>query len=471
MLNTYPTAVLLLFLFAPWSLRAHPHIFVDVEGQATFDGDVFHELVLVWQLDEMSSDMVLFDCDENDNRIIDPGEKKAFNEYYLEQFSNGNFSVKYFLDGEEVDHTFAKFAFRSVKTKDSQLRLTIACTPKLELAEKPRKLALEMAHPEYLIAYTMKPDEAWQSNRADLQLSFQDGSVEFHLPAVTKGIAKEGDSSEELEAKPAPAPVKRSKPRKRSLKQRFFDLQAYCNRKMAEVLLKARKDYTLAAMFVLGAFAFAYGGIHAAGPGHGKSLIVGFFLNHQARVPDAFKLAGTIAVTHSICAFILAGVFQTVFRHIRGVPRIQLQGWITFVIALCIVAFGVWVILRKFLGIRKLDPELAEQRILNRKTVLGVGLVAGMVPCPLSVTIMMLSMTNNVPMFGISAVLGIMLGTFVLLATAGFVTIHAKKRMQAFKMKRKTHQHLHAGIEIVGALLMVMAGIALAMLYFPAYSR
>jgi ABC-type nickel/cobalt efflux system permease component RcnA len=75
------------------------------------------------------------------------------------------------------------------------------------------------------------------------------------------------------------------------------------------------------------------------------------------------------------------------------------------------------------------------------------------------------------PLPGLAAVLGIMAGTFVLLTTVGFVTIRAGGRVRSARKEGKSRRAVHQGLGVLGGVLIVMAGVALAMLYYPAYGR
>jgi ABC-type nickel/cobalt efflux system permease component RcnA len=53
------------------------------------------------------------------------------------------------------------------------------------------------------------------------------------------------------------------------------------------------------------ALALALGAVHALTPGHGKSIILAYFVGHSARAIDGLIMAGKVAFSHSFTAIVL----------------------------------------------------------------------------------------------------------------------------------------------------------------------
>lgn len=451
-------AVLLPALLAGQA-AAHPHFFIDVRGELDIQEDVLVGLTLLWRLDDMSATMVLSDCDESWNDKIDPEEEDAFREHYLEDLGEENFSATWLLEGQEVeDPDFGRFRFAGFRERGEPMVIELKCDLNLPIGTQQQKLSLRMAHPMYLVAFTFV--EGWQSPHTGTKIRVSQEQVDIYLPAkAPPGESESGYAEVEVTDSPDNA---------MGMRDRFFQIQARINRRMNEALLGARKQYTWLVVATLFPLAAAYGLVHAAGPGHGKSLVIGYFLHRQARLRSAFLLALVITGLHSLGALLIAGVFQTFLADVRGIARIRLQGWLTFSVGMGIVAYGGWLIFRS-LQRRKMQPENPAQQAAG-KGMLGIGILAGLIPCPFTVAVLLLAITHGLVLPGLAVVGGIVTGTFVLLCVVGLITIKARGIAgRAGKPGRQAVMHRTMGL--AGGLLVLIAGFLLALLYYPAYTR
>jgi ABC-type nickel/cobalt efflux system permease component RcnA/ABC-type uncharacterized transport system substrate-binding protein len=452
-------AVLWTFLLAG-QVQAHPHFFIDVKGEAQFEQDVLVAVTLFWRLDDMSATMVLSDCDDNWNDKIDPEEKESFGEHYLEDLGEANFSATWFLNDEEVeDSSFGRLEFVGFEQRGDPIELRLRCPLNLEIGPEQQKLSLRMAHPMYLVAYTFTDN--WKPGHPGAQVRVSQEQVDIYLPARAQERSAQSPYAD-LQITDPPA-------RSLGLRDRFFQIQKKVNRRMNEALLAARNQYTWWIVATLFPLALAYGMVHAAGPGHGKSLVIGYFLHRRARLVSAFKLALVITTLHSVGALVLAGVFHTLLADVKGIARIRMQGWLTFSVGIAVVGYGSWLVLRSLT--RKSFQAEDSIEAASGKGMLGIGVLAGLIPCPFTVAVLLLAMTHQLVWPGLAAVMGIVTGTFLLLCIVGLITIQARSRVGRMGKDARPGKVVHKGLGAAGGVLILIAGALLALLYYPAYSR
>lgn len=72
---------------------------------------------------------------------------------------------------------------------------------------------------------------------------------------------------------------------------------------LADNIHNVAETGTLAPSLIV--FALFLGAIHALTPGHGKSVILSYFIGHSARVVDGLIMAGRVAFSHSLVAVLL----------------------------------------------------------------------------------------------------------------------------------------------------------------------
>ena len=72
--------------------------------------------------------------------------------------------------------------------------------------------------------------------------------------------------------------------------------------------------------------AFAYGVLHALGPGHGKVVVVSYFLSRDAQIMRGFLMGLQIAVFHVLSAAVVVALADLVLRQAFGGAPAEVAG-------------------------------------------------------------------------------------------------------------------------------------------------
>lgn len=127
----------------------------------------------------------------------------------------------------------------------------------------------------------------------------------------------------------------------RAVFRQVADWQRELNRFLSGKLRESREaGSNLAALAVLLA-SFAYGVLHAAGPGHGKMVVASYFTAKQAPLKTGILMGGVIALTQAVVAILVVGTLSVV------VGRSQMQvmsdaNWLelaSYAVIFCIGAY------------------------------------------------------------------------------------------------------------------------------------
>ena len=122
-----------------------------------------------------------------------------------------------------------------------------------------------------------------------------------------------------------------------------LDIQRRANAEVALHMNAIERGDDLGA-FLLGlAIAFAYGAVHAFGPGHGKFLIVSYFLGREARVARGVAMAVQIAVVHVIAAVVVVWLADVILRSGFGIGLSEVPG-VRAASFLIIVGIGLYML-------------------------------------------------------------------------------------------------------------------------------
>ena len=208
--------------------------------------------------------------------------------------------------------------------------------------------------------------------------------------------------------------------------------------------------------FLLLLISFVYGFVHSSGPGHGKALVAAYFVDHPHRgwFPPV-KMALIVSATHTGSALLIAVLFQLILT--VAPDHMLIRKWFTVFSASVVILLGVYMLVDRFRGHAHTD-----ERNASGKGMFALGVAAGIVPCPLAMGIMVISIMNGVFLLGILSVLGMSAGMFLLLLLVGGLTSRSRDRLERFLEGRGKMGDIFLKIAgVFSSLVIVVLGIAL----------
>ena len=195
------------------------------------------------------------------------------------------------------------------------------------------------------------------------------------------------------------------------------------------------------ALWTLIAVCFGYGVVHTLGPGHGKAVVVAYFLDGTR--PRAWMegvFAGSwIAFTHTLAALLLAGglkAFASVglFGALREVRNVEI---ISYVLILLIGFWRLWAGLTGRLHEHVHGDDHHHHHGDHdhhhhhpaRRTIAGWLLLtaAGIAPCAGALVMILLSVALGVVWAGVIGVIAIAFGMAITLAAIGMASMVAHR--------------------------------------------
>ena len=94
----------------------------------------------------------------------------------------------------------------------------------------------------------------------------------------------------------------------------ILDTQRQLNRSMATAVKNMKSDNPIRAALALIGIAFGYGVLHAAGPGHGKSVISAYVLTNRETVRRGIALSFLSALFQALSAITFVGIMSVILR-------------------------------------------------------------------------------------------------------------------------------------------------------------
>lgn len=216
----------------------------------------------------------------------------------------------------------------------------------------------------------------------------------------------------------------------RSVAGALLDFQREANRTIAQQMRAIHDGATTGPLLAGLALAFLYGTLHAAGPGHGKLVVVSYFLARDARVGRGLLMGVQIAVMHVLSAVVIVVFADFLLRRgLGGAPAETLE--VRVASYALILLIGLAMLAR---GVRRARVAPTHDRHDHacgcgarhgESGLLSLGV--GLVPCTGSLLILLYSMANGILAAGIALVAMIALGMAVTMGALGLASVLARR--------------------------------------------
>jgi len=486
---------------------AHPHIFIDAKVRVSFDANgAITALHNEWTFDEAFSSWVVQGLDTNGDGNTTPDELQELADENLTGLAQYGF---YTYAGEGDDAlTFTATGDQRMVYENGRTTLSYTAVPDRAIVVGPR-FELAINDPEYYVAITFADASAVTLEGAAATCAVHleppvpmDPAVEERLYALgpevlelppdlaaamrgTQGMIVIGCGGAEAaapvtavdavtavgQARPAPFGGPPVEPGLNLPRTGFFgwlqEQQKEFYGAMNAALGSLRTDWT--AFWLLGGLSFAYGVIHAAGPGHGKVVISAYMLANETQVRRGIVLSAISALLQSLVAI----GFVLVAAGVLGMTSMAMgdaANWIGIISYGMVAALGLWLIVRKLFGwgghkhhggdlAGKAHAHLHEgdghghhghghdhhdhahhdhddhahahvvtpdKAVGNWREQLGVVLSVGLRPCSGALVVLVFALSQGLIFAGMLAVLLMGLGTAITVAALATIAVTAK---------------------------------------------
>ena len=242
------------------------------------------------------------------------------------------------------------------------------------------------------------------------------------------------------------------------LNEKLFYLIQYFYNFINEFIRELHTDFNFPTYFALISIALIYGVLHSAGPGHGKTIIATYFFKDKNKISKSLLLSAIVSLTHTSTAIILSLLLSFIFTGVQRFFHIKLQYYFTFasglMIILIAIAFFIFKLINKF--------KKQEKKVEFKKNLILTGISAGIVPCPVSLMVMLFAISHNIIIIGLSVVFSISIGMYLLLSLIGFISIKTRNTLLELSEKKiKKSEYIGDSIEVISILIMFIIGFSM----------
>ena len=234
------------------------------------------------------------------------------------------------------------------------------------------------------------------------------------------------------------------------------------------------------------AICLVYGMLHALGPGHGKSIVVGYFIARRGRWRQGVALGAGITVTHTMSAVLLLLILYVIFKATVftafetgriGIERasyalIMLTGVLLVVLAIRDVfkshkGCGCSARIDSAEGTVQ-DGACAESGsgialppIARWREILGVAAVTGIVPCPAVALIVLFCLLNSMVALSLLGALVICIGMTITNVAFGIAAVAFRKGIDKGSAHTRIATKIYTVATLAGGVIIFISGLLL----------
>jgi nickel/cobalt exporter len=265
-----------------------------------------------------------------------------------------------------------------------------------------------------------------------------------------------------------------------------------------------RGDLSLGVILISLLIAAFWGSVHALTPGHGKALVAGYLVGTKGKPRHAFLLGATVTVTHTFGVFALGLVTLLLSQFI--VPD-QLYPWLTLASGLLVVLVGFGVLRSRLRTGGWADHEhgdgththgshehghhehshpehhhhdhvdqahshdhghshdhaASSDDSFTSRGILGVGIAAGLLPCPSALVVLLSAIAVHRVGFGFALIAAFSLGLAATITCIGLIAVLARRAFSRVSFEGRFVRALPA----LSALVILGVGVALTIKALP----
>ena len=234
--------------------------------------------------------------------------------------------------------------------------------------------------------------------------------------------------------------------------------------------LIARGDLGAGVVLVSLLVAMFWGAAHALTPGHGKAIVAGYLVGTRGKPRHAVLLGLIVTATHTAGVFALGLVTLLLYRFI--VPE-RLYPWLTLASGVLVVAVGASVLVGRLRRARghqhhhqhhhHHDQPHEHEHDHGRGGLLGVGVAAGLLPCPSALVVLLSAIALHRVGFGLALIVAFSLGLAATVTAIGLLAVLARRAFGRLSLNGRLVRALPAA----SAFLILAVGVGITVRALP----
>jgi ABC-type nickel/cobalt efflux system permease component RcnA len=244
----------------------------------------------------------------------------------------------------------------------------------------------------------------------------------------------------------------------------FVRLQRDVNRALSDGIVAIKDGRSSWAALLAVLIAFAYGVLHALGPGHGKAVVLAYFLSRDGSVLRGLRMGAQIALLHVISAVVIVVIVHWLLAVTFAQPIDQLQflkvvsyGAITFIGSI-MVARALRAARRPAAAADAEGHDCHHHHADGARDLLSIAV--GLIPCSGAVLVLIYALANGLLLSGLVMAACIAIGMALTLSAIGMAAVWMRRRAVGASRPDAPARRpaMQALLDVLGPLLITALG-------------
>ncbi len=211
----------------------------------------------------------------------------------------------------------------------------------------------------------------------------------------------------------------------------FIQTQLTLRNRIAQALRNLKEQNSPGAFGFLLAGAFLYGILHAAGPGHRKTVLFSLFLTRKTQVWEPLAAGFLSAAVHAGTALALVGVLSAAAGATASLSTVdssamRMESYSLLILAA--LALALLVLKGRSMLLKRGHSE-HPANLPGKGRFYAVIASSSLVPCPGAIMLVMLAMYLDLTLLGIVAVVAMSAGMGVVISAAAYLAWFGREKI------------------------------------------
>ncbi|MDJ0975949.1 MAG: DUF3299 domain-containing protein [Planctomycetota bacterium] len=206
---------------------------------------------------------------------------------------------------------------------------------------------------------------------------------------------------------------------------------------------------------------FLYGLLHTLGPGHGKTVVVSYFIGEGGSLRRGVGMGVRIAIFHVLAAVVIVVLADFVLRQTTGHSPAAFKS-IRLVSYASIVLIGTFMLVGAIRSMREGTSASCSCDSHSKRTGGVLALAVGCVPCTGALLVMLYGLANDLVWLSVLMVVAISIGMAVAMSAIGIAAILGRRvleRRGAHDERRRAR--LAGRLRVASAVVVMLVGCTL----------
>ncbi len=458
------------------SAYAHPHVFVDCSLTAVFDEQGLTGFEQRWEFDEMFTAFLFEEFDADGNSQFDAAEIQAVKQGAFDNLGEYGYFTHILIDGTAFPVQEAtSFSLEMDEWGNAVYHFFVPCL--LNVGEEAQEIRVSIFDDTYYTDIVIQEQAVSLPESKTLHIQYKVSDIpelSYYYGQITpkglfikmSGVTRPAQAQRPSEEQDIPADLAPPREAKPGWFQAFFTTLFSWQKTLKQRMTQVGKDIQAhpygASFWLFLLFAFVYGILHALGPGHGKTIVVSYFLSHPGKYLHGAMMGNLLTFVHVFSAVLLIVAVRAVLGMIGGVSFDSASAYLGTISYSLLIVLGLLLLGKSIYDVKQgIFTRQQDQTVetFKLKPLMLTAFITGLVPCPGAALILIFAMTQDILCAGLGAMFCMAAGMGA--TTTSFALFAIASRNTVFRLtagRQRLFVLSHTALSFGGALMIISIG-------------